>query len=150
MMFQRFFKIIPVTVFSIVLGLSSVGMAEYLSVARDNINLRSGPSTNTSVLFQLPAGFPLRVLERQGEWFKVTDYENDQGWIHQSVVNRTPHVIVTVNVCNIRSGPGTNHDIVGTGSRDVIFARHEQQGDWIRVSHPAVSGWVHKDLVWPN
>lgn len=149
-MFQRYRNIIPVTVFFIVLGLSNVVMAEYLSVARDNINLRSGPSTNTDVLYQLPAGFPLQVLERQGEWFKVTDHESDQGWIHQSVVNTNPHVIVTVNVCNIRSGPGTDNSIVGTGSRDVIFAKVEQQGDWIKVSHPAVTGWVHKDLVWPN
>jgi SH3-like domain-containing protein len=148
-MFQKYLKFIPVTVFSMVLGLSNVVLAEYVSVARDGINLRSGPSTDTAVLYELPSGFPLQVIERQGQWFKVTDYEGDKGWIHESVVSKTPHVIVKVNVCNIRSGPGTNSSIVGSGARDVIFAKHEQQGEWIRISHPAVSGWVHKDLVWP-
>jgi hypothetical protein len=25
----------------------------------------------------------------------------------------------------------------------------EQKGDWVKVSHPDLTGWVHKDLVWP-
>ena len=33
--------------------------AEYLSVAKDGVNLRSGPNTTSEVLYQLPAGYPL-------------------------------------------------------------------------------------------
>ena len=49
--------------------------AEYLSVAKDGINLRSGPDNNSTALYQLPAGYPLEVISRQGQWMKVSDYE---------------------------------------------------------------------------
>ena len=58
---------------SSLLSVSALG-AEYLSVARDGINLRSGPNTNSSVLFELPMGYPLEVLGKEGQWLKVSDY----------------------------------------------------------------------------
>ena len=45
--------------------------AEYLSVAKDGVNLRSGPNTTSEVLYQLPAGYPLRGVLENGlpyEW----------------------------------------------------------------------------------
>ena len=123
--------------------------AEYVSAAKDGVNLRSGPDANAAVLYQLPAGYPLEVLGKQGAWYKVSDYEGDKGWIQDSVVNKTPYVIVKVKECKIRSGPSSNEKVVGNGVKDVILAKVEQKGDWIKVSHPNVTGWVHKDLVWP-
>ena len=40
--------------------------AEYVSVNNDNVNLRSGPATKYSVLYELPAGYPLKVVSRKG------------------------------------------------------------------------------------
>ena len=55
----------------------SVIAAEFVSVAKDGVNLRSGPETKYEVLFQLPSGYPLKVLAHKGKWLKVSDYEND-------------------------------------------------------------------------
>ena len=123
--------------------------AEYLSVAKDGVNLRSGPNTTSEVLYQLPAGYPLEVLGKEGQWYKVSDYEGDKGYIQAAVVNKTPHVIVKAKEGNVRSGPTTKDAVVGNSVRDVIFVKVEQKGDWVKVSHPDLTGWVHKDLVWP-
>lgn len=128
----------------------SAWSAEYMSVARDGINLRSGPNTNTSVLFELPLGYPLEVLGKEGSWVKVSDYEGDKGYIQESLLSKTPYVIVKVKECNVRSGPSTKDAVVGNGAKDVIFQKVEQKGDWIKISHPQLTGWVQKDLVWPN
>ena len=125
------------------------GAADFLSVARDGVNLRSGPATTSEVLYQLPAGYPLQVLGQEGQWYKVSDYEGDKGYIQTSVVNKTPHVIVKAKECNVRSGPTSKDPVVGKSVRDVIFVKVEQKGDWVKVSHPDLTGWVHKDLVWP-
>lgn len=127
----------------------AVGAAEYLSVAKDGINLRSGPNTTSEVLYQLPAGYPLEVLGKEGQWYKVSDYEGDKGYIQAAVVNKTPHVIVKAKECNVRSGPTATDKVVGKSVRDVIFVKVEQKGDWVKVSHPDLTGWVSKDLVWP-
>ena len=100
-------------------------------------------------MFQLPAGYPLKVLAHEGKWLKVSDYENDKGWIFSSLVSKTPYVIVKVKEGNVRSGPGTKYDKVGKVVRDVILKRTERKGDWVKISHPRLTGWIHKTLVWP-
>ena len=75
--------------------------------------------------------------------------EGDKGYIQGAVVNKTPHVIVKAKEGNVRSGPTTKDAVVGKSVRDVIFVKVEQKGDWVKVSHPDLTGWVHKDLVWP-
>ena len=127
----------------------SVVAAEFVSVLKDGVNLRSGPETKYEVLFQLPKGYPLKVLARKGKWLKVSDYENDRGWIYSPLVSKTRYVIVKVKDGNVRSGPGTKYDRVGKVARDVILKSIERKGDWIKVSHPQLTGWVHKQLVWP-
>ncbi len=126
-----------------------VRAAEFVSVVKDGVNLRSGPDTKYEVLYQLPAGYPLKVLARKGKWIKVGDYENDKGWIFSSLVSTTPYVIVTVKQGNVRSGPGTKYDKIGTVEREVILKRVGKKGDWLKVSHPQLTGWIHRKLVWP-
>ncbi len=124
--------------------------AEYMSVARDGINIRSGPGTNSNVLFELPLGYPLEVIGREGQWIKVMDYEGDKGYVIESLLSKTPYVVVKTKEGNVRSGPSTKDAVVGNVTKDVIFKKVEEKGDWIKVSHPQLNGWVHKTLVWPN
>lgn len=128
----------------------AAGAAEFVSVVKDGVNLRSGPTTKHDVLFQLPAGYPLKVLEREKKWLKVSDYEDDKGWIYAGLVSSTPYVIVKVDEGNVRSGPGTNFDKIGKVVRDVIMKRVDTDGDWIKVSHPELTGWIYSNLVWPK
>ncbi len=123
--------------------------ADFVSVVKDGVNLRSGPATTYEVLFQLPSGYPLKVLERKKKWLKVSDYENDKGWIYAALVSDTPYVIVKVKNGNIRSGPGTEYDKVGKVVRDVILKKIEQKGAWLKIQHPELTGWIYQKLVWP-
>ena len=123
--------------------------AEFVSVVKDGVNLRSGPETKYEVLFQLPKGYPLKVLATKGKWLKVSDYEKDKGWIYKSLVSKTRYVIVKVKEGNVRSGPGTKYDKIGKVYRDVILRSTDRKGDWLKVVHPQLTGWVHKQLVWP-
>lgn len=123
--------------------------ADYVSVKNDEVNLRSGPDTKYSVLYALPSGYPLKVLSKKGEWLKVSDFENDQGWIFAPLVSGTQYCIVKAKVGNVRSGPGINHDKVGSVVREVILRKIKTEGDWIQVEHPKLKGWIHRKLVWP-
>lgn len=131
------------------LAASAASAAEFVSVVKDGVNLRSGSNTSSDALFQLPAGYPLQVIERKGDWINVSDYENDKGWISASLLSSTPYVIVKTERGNVRSGPGPDQPQVGKVVRDVILKKLDQQGEWVKVSHPQLTGWIHKQLVWP-
>lgn len=131
--------------------LSSAWSAEYRSVKREGTNVRSGPGTDRDVLFELPAGYPLKVLKRDGSWLNVEDFEGDQGWIMESVTNANATVILKAANANLRSGPSTKDSVVGTAKKGTILTKLNQKGEWIKISHPGLgeAAWVSQSLVWP-
>ncbi len=125
-----------------------------VSVAGEKLNMRKGPSTKYSVKWELGKGFPLRVIGSQGNWLKVSDFENDVGWVYKNLVNRSPHLIVKVNKkskqrANIRSGPGTKYKIVGKAEYGVVFKTLKRSDGWVKVQHEdGLTGWVKRSLLW--
>lgn len=141
-------RVLLLAALSIMLATAAMA-ADFVSVKKDGVNLRSGPDTKYSVLFEFPEGYPLKVLSRKGEWLKVADFENDQGWIYKPLVSNSQYVIVTVKEGNVRSGPGVNYGKVGSVVREVILKQAGRDGDWIKFEHAQLKGWIHRKLVWP-
>lgn len=99
-------------------------------------------------LFQ---GYPLKVTKQEGEWYQVTDFENDTGWVHTSIVKKADTVIVNAQKSiNMRSGPSTNDAIIADVERGVVLTRISQEGKWTKVRHSSgTTGWIYSSLLWP-
>ena len=124
--------------------------AEYVSVKNDAVNIRSGPSTDDKVVWQVFESFPLEIIKREGQWLNVVDFEGDKGWIYEPLVSSKKSVIVNVDTANMRSGPTTNDSIIATVKKGVVFEPLEMKGPWIKVRYKnELTGWLHNSLVWP-
>jgi len=123
--------------------------AEMVSIKGKTVNMRSGPSTGSQILWELERGYPLQVLKRKGDWLQVRDFENDKGWVARSLTGRTPYHIVKARVANIRSGPGTRYRVVGKSERYDLMRTQGAQAGWVKVqSTRGVKGWISKKLLW--
>jgi len=133
---------------------AAVARAEMVSISNLKVNMRSGPGTKYDVLWELGRGYPLQVVDRKGNWIKVTDFENDTGWVYRKLTARSPHLIVKVfkdkkQKINIRTGPGTNYKIVGQAYYGVVFKTLERGQGWVKVQHEnGLKGWVQRSLLW--
>lgn len=120
-----------------------------VSVKGSTLNMREGPGTHTAVLWELKQGYPLQITERKGSWLRVRDFEGDTGWVARSLTGNTPHHVVKSPVANLRSGPGTQHRIVGKLEYGELLRTREKRADWVRVERSeGVSGWIAKQLLW--
>ncbi len=120
-----------------------------VSVKGSTLNMREGPGTHTAVLWELKQGYPLQITERKGSWLRVRDFEGDTGWVARSLTGNTPHHVVKSPVANLRSGPGTQHRIVGKLEYGELLRNREKRADWVRVERSeGVSGWIAKRLLW--
>jgi len=129
---------------------AAAAAAEFVSVVKDGVNVRSGPDTTAEIKFEAPANYPLQVLERKGDWLKVSDFENEQGWVSAKLVIAPSSHVIVKKKGKIRAEAGTKFPVVGTVASEVILKKQEQQGDWIKISHPQLSsGWIHRALIWP-
>jgi SH3-like domain-containing protein len=122
---------------------------QMVSVKGSILNMRSGPGTNTEVLWELQRGYPLQVVQRKNRWVRVKDFEGDTGWVAASLTGRAPHHIVKVRNANVRSGPGTQNRIVGKAEYGELMRTREKRGGWVRVERAqGKSGWISKKLLW--
>lgn len=128
--------------------------AEMLSVKGDKVNLRTGPGKNYNVVWEYGAGFPVKVVDRKGNWLKIKDFEDDSGWVHKSLLINRPQTIVKANrnkdeKINIRKEPGSESKIVGKAYYGVVFKVLRFQSGWVEVQHETgLKGWISSNLLW--
>ena len=147
---RPFHTILITGLFSLFLS-TYAGAADYLTVTTDNANVRTGAGTNYPSSMELFQGYPLKVLNKVGEWYQVADYENDSGWIHQSVVKKGDSAIVSSDKSvNMRSEPSTESAVVADVERGVVVTVMATKGKWTQVRHGSgTTGWVYAPLLWP-
>jgi SH3-like domain-containing protein len=137
-----------VLVFVLCIGTAS---AERLSIAVDKANVRSGPGKKYEVLWSVGKYFPVDVVKTSGDWRQIRDYEGDVGWIHHSLLEEIPAVIVKGSLVNIREGPGKDAKVLFQAESGVSFKVEEKKGQWLHVRHAdGDTGWIHQSLVWGN
>ncbi len=137
------------SVAAIVLASGTVLAGERVSVARDIANVRAQPSTTSDTLWQVEKYHPLQVLEKRGQWYRFKDFEGDIGWIHSSLVDKTPTVIVRVRRANVRTGPGTQYDLAFDAEKGTPFKVLETKDRWKKIRHAdGDEGWIFNSLVW--
>lgn len=134
-----------------ILTLTAPGQAaEYVSVKKDGVNIRSGPSTTDKIVWQVFESFPLEVIERKGKWAQVVDFEGDKGWIYETLISNQKTVIVTVDTGNMRAGSSTDDPVIATVKKGVVFDVLDMKADWVKVSYKnELTGWMHNSLLWP-
>ncbi|MDO9251360.1 MAG: SH3 domain-containing protein [Hydrogenophaga sp.] len=131
------------------LSAPAVHAQNMVSVKGNVLNMRSGPGTQTEVLWELKKGYPLQVVNRKGNWLQVRDFENDRGWVARALTGSTPHHVVKARTANVRQGPGTQHRIVGKAEYGELLRTREKRSDWVRVERDnGKTGWIAKRLLW--
>ena len=128
---------------------SSVAMAERLAVSASVANIRSGPGTEYDIIWKVETHHPIQIIKKSGAWYRFRDFEQDEGWIHKSLVSKIRTVITKKKKSNIRSGPGTRHKIVFTAEKGSPFRVIKSKGSWISIEHAdGDKGWIYEALVW--
>jgi len=128
--------------------------AEMKSTMGEQTYVRSGPGENYSVKWEYGNDFPLKIITKKGQWVKIQDFENDDGWVKSSALNNGPTTIVKVNKgkntkINIRNGPGSTYKVIAQAYYGVVFKKKEEHKGWIKVRHESgVEGWIEKSLLW--
>lgn len=145
---------IPVLLAALILaaglfGAPSSAFAERLAISVDVANVRSGPGTDHQVLWRMERYTPIRAVSTHGDWIFFEDFERTNGWMHTDLVDDTPTVITKNDICNIRSSPGTDQEVLFQAEKGVPFRVTGRSGAWIEIEHAdGDTGWIHENMVW--
>lgn len=142
-------------------------------VAVNVLNVRKGPSLTKPVIAQVTAGDTFNVSDERYGWLKIQLGGGKTGWVasqftvqtkqntesgqsrksaattQKAVMTKanTPAVTLLYNGTNLRSGPGTNYNVITQGSQGDRFTVLGKSGKWYKVQLPSgkaayVAGWI--------
>ena len=61
----------------------------FLSLKNDEVNLRQGPSFDYPIkLIYKKKNLPVIIIDKSENWRKISDFENNSGWIHISQLSK--------------------------------------------------------------
>lgn len=47
---------------------------------------RAGPGTDKPAIWNVPRGYPLKVLGKEGKWYHVEDAEGEKAWVYEEAL----------------------------------------------------------------
>ena len=121
--------------------------AKLMSVATSKANVRTGPSAGYDILWTVSRYTPFEIVESKGKWQKVKDFMGDIGWIHSSVLSKTPSMIIKTSEANLREDPRSK-EILWVLGKTYPLKFIEKKGNWFHVKDGKISGWLHKTTIW--
>ena len=118
-------------------------------VVANDLNIRKEANTTSDSVGQLDYGTRVTILESSNGWGRI-----DKGWISLNYVyldgktgSKPCKGFVSGSVLNVRSGPGTNYDSVGSlanGARVDVLERIDVNGTTWGCTK---TGWISMDYV---
>ena len=135
-----------------VLSVATFASAEIMVVKNNSVKISDSSNPYIAqVVLVVPQHYPLKVVQEDGEYYKVSDFMGREGWVDKAAIEAGRTVVVKVGQGNIRKGPGTEHDLVFRANRGVVFEVLERKEDWLKVEHESKRvGWISRSLVWGN
>lgn len=125
------------------------------NVGTSNLNVRSSPSNDGQVIGQLDYGNQVVVFKETNGWGQ-TYYGGEEAWValhylytdgksEQSNSSNVSvkNVTVSANSVRIRSGPSTDHQMIGSTNQGESFQLLDTTDDWHQISlSNGNTGWI--------
>lgn len=128
---------------------TAIASAEMMSVNAEEANVRKGPGGKHPVIWKTWKYAPVEVIEKQGAWYFIRDFEGYEGWISGYLLSKTPSVTVKSQAANVRSNPSGSADILWEVEKEFSFKVVEVRGSWVQVTDDnGTDGWISKSILW--
>lgn len=120
----------------------SAAMAAPAVIAGDNVNVRRAAGRTAPILLQLDRGVPVEAGPVQNGWVKIS---LKQAYVHTDYLKNGKVAAQT----NLRNGPGTHYEKVGTLTGVRACRELSRKGKWAQVcfDEPVMEGYVSESLL---
>jgi len=124
---------------------------DYVRINVDKLNVRSGPSTDYSIIGSLQRDELVKVIAVEQGWYKI-NFNEEIGYIagefvSEAAIENQPTVVILNPGTNLREGPSTNTKVVAIANVGEKFPIVSTSGDWYQIiisdgSTAYVAGWI--------
>ena len=142
------FKYIPIILFLI--SFSSLVNANniILSLKKNKVNVRYGPSFESPVKFIFKKiDLPIKQIDKKENWRRIIDMKNNSGWIHQSQLKKVNSVIPLKDKIIFKKPSNFSKPLALIKAGRVLILQ-KCNGNWCKIKSGKFKGWINDDNMW--
>ena len=117
----------------------------------NEVNLRQGPSFKYPIkLIYKKKYLPVIILDKSETWRKISDFENNSGWIHVSQLSKKKSAINIKNNSIIYKKPTIFSKPIAKLETGRLMLIKKCKNEWCKINTGGFNGWINKKYLWGN
>ena len=145
---QIMFKKVWVVLF--VLFFFSLANAEniYLSLKKDRVNVRYGPSFESTIKYVYKQiNLPIKQIDQKENFRRIIDLKNNSGWIHVSQLKKVNSLIPLKDKILFDKPTNFSKPLVKIKKGKVLIIQ-KCENNWCKVKTKKFKGWIKSNDIW--
>lgn len=125
-------------------------LPRFASLRSGEVNVRTGPGPRYPVDWVfMRRDMPVEIVAEFDTWRKIRDWQNTEGWVHQSMLSSRRYVLIVADEVqplmrrNDDDGPAAAMLEPG-----VVGQLMQCDPQWCRIQVNRLSGWVKRKALW--
>ena len=120
----------------------------FLSLKKDKVNVRYGPSFESPVKFVYKKiNLPIKQIDKKENWRRIIDLKNNSGWIHWSQLKPINSVISLKEKILFKKPSNFSKPLAKIQKGRVLIVQKCIEG-WCKVKSDKFRGWIKTDNIW--
>ena len=142
------FKKILIIFFSLFFFTISFAKDTFLSLKKNKVNVRYGPSFDFPVKYIYEKkNLPIKQIDKKENFRRIIDHKKNSGWIHVSQLKKANSVIAMEDKIMFKKPTFFSKPIAKIKKgRLLIVQRCELK--WCKVETEDLNGWINKNSLW--
>ncbi|MBQ4820719.1 SH3 domain-containing protein [Aquimarina sp. MMG016] len=129
---QHFLPLVANAAGQAISGSMASSLQKYGYVTTNRLNIRNGASSAFNRIGQTELGAILRIYEEKNNWYRIS--QNKEEWVYSNFVKDVKRATVNANILNVRSGPSTQFNVVGSALKNQEVFVYKEENNWSQIS----------------
>ena len=141
-------KIIYIFICLIILISSTVAEEIFLSLKKNKVNVRYGPSFESEIKYVYKKiNLPIKQIDKKENFRRIIDLKNNSGWIHISQLKKNNSVITTKNKILFKK-PSSFSKPIAQIKKGRLLIVQKCEKKWCKIKSNNYSGWIKTNNIW--
>ena len=120
----------------------------FLSLKKDKVNVRYGPSFESPVKYVYKKiNLPIKQIDKKENWRRIIDVKNNSGWIHWSQLKKVNSIIVLEDKILFKN-PSNFSKPLAQIKKGRLLILQKCDGEWCKIKSDNFKGWIKTNNIW--
>ena len=141
-------KTIYILFFLLLLITSSLAQETFLSLKKNKVNVRYGPSFDSDIKYVYKKiNLPIKQIDKKENFRRIIDLKNNSGWIHISQLKKINSVISTNDKILFKK-PSSFAKPIAQIKKGRLLILQKCEKNWCKIKSNDYEGWIKNEDIW--